>query len=57
MRSMIGVPQSCADLMVCGSTSTVCWEDPPSGAVDPDGIAQLIQSFYAAGPLELFDCE
>jgi hypothetical protein len=31
--------------------------DPPSGAVSPDSISQAIQSFYAPGPLELFDCD
>ncbi len=56
MRSMIDVPPNCFDLPVCGSTATACWEDTPAGAVSPDSIAQVIESFYASGPLGLFDC-
>jgi hypothetical protein len=57
MQSMIDVPASCAELSVCGTTQRVCWDDPPDAAVSPDSIAQVIQGFYAPGPLELFDCE
>lgn len=50
-------PNTCHDLTVCNVIRRACWDDPPSGAVSPRSIAEVIRSFYPEGPQGLFECE
>jgi 5-methylthioadenosine/S-adenosylhomocysteine deaminase len=56
MAQVPGRPAACFAFDACGAARQACWGDTPAGAVSPESVASVIQSFYPSGPSALFDC-
>ncbi len=55
--ALLPKPASCHQVDACGAPKTLCFDEPPTGPISPEGLATAIQGFYPPGPLALFACD